>query len=66
VAALVARGLTNRQIAARLAVAERTAGTYLERLMTKLGAHARAEVAAWVAGRRCAGAPAAGPPHGTG
>ena len=56
VAALVVQGLTDRQIAARLLFTERTAGTHLERIMHKLGVHSRAEVAAWVVGRR----PAAG------
>ena len=45
----MARGLTNRRIAAELGITERTAGTHLERIMHKLGAHSRAEVAAWAA-----------------
>jgi non-specific serine/threonine protein kinase len=49
VAALVAGGLTNRQIAARLVITERTAGTHVERIMNKLGVHARAQIAAWAA-----------------
>jgi non-specific serine/threonine protein kinase len=59
VAALVARGLTNRQIAARLVVTERTAGTHLERIMNKLGVHARAQIAAWAVAHRLAGGPPA-------
>ena len=62
VAALVSEGLTDRQVAARLEITERTAGTHLERIMHKLGAHSRAEIAAWVAGRRRAAVPAAGRP----
>jgi DNA-binding CsgD family transcriptional regulator len=66
VAALVAQGLTNRQIAARLVVTERTAGTHLERIMNKLGAHSRAQVAAWAAEHRLAGAPAPAAADGAG
>jgi DNA-binding NarL/FixJ family response regulator len=66
VAALVARGLTNRQIAARLVITERTAGTHLERIMNKLGAHSRAEVAVWAAEHRLAGAPATAGAAGAG
>ena len=66
VAALVARGLTNRQIAVRLVITERTAGTHLERIMNKLGAHSRAEIAAWVVGRRRAGVSATAAPEGPG
>jgi DNA-binding NarL/FixJ family response regulator len=66
VAALVAQGLTNRQIAARLVVTERTAGTHLERIMHKLGAHSRAEVAAWAAEHRLAGARAGTATEGAG
>jgi non-specific serine/threonine protein kinase len=49
VAVLVARGCTNRQIANRLLIAERTAMRHVEHLFTKLGVHSRAEVGAWVA-----------------
>jgi non-specific serine/threonine protein kinase len=48
VAQLVARGLTNRQIAARLLLARRTVGTHLEHIFAKLGVQARAEVAVWI------------------
>jgi adenylate cyclase len=48
VAALVARGLTNRQIADELVISERTAEGHVERLREKLGVHNRAEVAVWV------------------
>ncbi|TMC08208.1 MAG: hypothetical protein E6J41_14315 [Chloroflexi bacterium] len=49
VAQLVAAGLTNRQIANRLSIAERTAEGHLERLRGKLGVHTRAEIASRVA-----------------
>jgi DNA-binding NarL/FixJ family response regulator len=48
VAELVARGLTNRQIAGELSIAERTVGTHIEHIMAKLRCHARAQIAAWV------------------
>jgi non-specific serine/threonine protein kinase len=47
VAALVARGLTNRQVAEQLLVATRTIETHLEHIFSKLGFQTRAEVAAW-------------------
>ena len=48
-AALVARGATNRQIAAELVIAERTAMRHVEHVFNKLGVHSRAEVGAWAA-----------------
>jgi non-specific serine/threonine protein kinase len=47
VAALVARGLTNRQAAEQLLVGTRTIETHLEHIFAKLGVQTRAEVAAW-------------------
>jgi non-specific serine/threonine protein kinase len=47
VAALVAQGLTNRQIAAALVVTERTAETHVQNILNKLAFSSRAEVAAW-------------------
>jgi non-specific serine/threonine protein kinase len=47
VAALVAQGLTNRQIAAKLVVTERTAETHVQNILNKLGFTSRAQVAAW-------------------
>lgn len=49
VAALVAAGLTNAQIAARLHIAERTAEWHVEELRNRLGFSSRAQVAAWAA-----------------
>jgi len=48
VATLVTEGLTNRQIAERLVIAERTVESHVERIMDKLSRHSRAEIAAWV------------------
>lgn len=47
VAALVARGLTNREIGAALNIEERSAEGHVERIRTKLGLRSRAQVAAW-------------------
>src|SRR2546430_3488047 len=47
VAALVASGLSNREIGKRLFIAERTAEGHLEQIRNKLGFHSRAQVAAW-------------------
>ena len=49
VAHLVGAGLTNRQIADRLFVSERTAEYHVEQIRNKLGYHTRAEIARWVA-----------------
>ncbi len=49
VAALVALGLTNRDIAERLVVAERTAETHIQNILNKLGFTSRAQIAAWAA-----------------
>jgi pimeloyl-ACP methyl ester carboxylesterase/DNA-binding CsgD family transcriptional regulator len=47
VAALVADGLTNRQIAERLGIQERSAEGHLERIRLRLGVTSRAQIAAW-------------------
>ena len=49
VAALIAEGLSNRDIAARLVISARTAETHVEHIMVKLGLTARAQIAAWTA-----------------
>jgi DNA-binding CsgD family transcriptional regulator len=52
VAQLVADGLSNRAIAAALVISERTAQNHVQHVLGKLGFVNRAQVAAWVAGRR--------------
>jgi len=47
VIAMVAAGMTNRQIADRLFIAERTAEGHVERIRGKLGVRSRTEVATW-------------------
>ncbi|MGW2255856.1 ATP-binding protein [Kitasatospora sp. NPDC001660] len=51
VAGLVAQGLTNREIADRLVLSQRTVETHVSRIMTKLGLGSRAQLAVWVVRR---------------
>ncbi|MFC8518920.1 ATP-binding protein [Streptomyces sp. NPDC057257] len=51
VAALVSEGLSNRQIAGRLRLSERTAENHVTHILTKLGFDSRAQIAAWYARR---------------
>jgi DNA-binding CsgD family transcriptional regulator/sugar lactone lactonase YvrE len=72
IARLVAEGLTNREIAARLFISERTVDGHLEHVREKLGVNSRAQIAAWVVRQGSAdenspmAAPASRPasPHG--
>ncbi|MGW4339445.1 protein kinase domain-containing protein [Rhodococcus koreensis] len=52
VADLVANGLTNKAIAARLVISQRTAQGHVEHILTKLGFTSRTQIAAWVADHR--------------
>jgi pimeloyl-ACP methyl ester carboxylesterase len=47
VAALVAQGWSNRQIAEELVITERSAESHVERIRARLGFRSRAQVAAW-------------------
>ena len=47
VALLVARGLTNREVADRLYLSVRTVEVHVDRILTKLGFHTRTQLAAW-------------------
>jgi DNA-binding CsgD family transcriptional regulator/tetratricopeptide (TPR) repeat protein len=49
VARLIARGGTNAEIAAELAIAPKTASAHVEHILAKLGVTRRTEIAAWVA-----------------
>ena len=51
VAALVARGLTNRQIASELSISEHTVATHVAKILKKLGLTSRSRLSAWVAER---------------
>jgi non-specific serine/threonine protein kinase len=44
VVALVARGLTNRQIAAELSISEHTAATHVAKILKKLGLRSRTQI----------------------
>ncbi len=48
VADLVAQGLSNKQIAAKLVISQRTAQSHVEHILTKLGFSSRAQIAAWI------------------
>ena len=52
VAALVAEGMTNRQIAAELVLSPRTVGGHMDSIMTKLGCSRRTQVATWWAAQQ--------------
>jgi predicted ATPase/DNA-binding CsgD family transcriptional regulator/uncharacterized protein HemY len=47
VAALIAAGYTNRQIAEELVITEGTAENYVQRILGKLGVNNRAQIAVW-------------------
>lgn len=47
VAMLIARGMTNRQIARALTITEGTAGSHVEHMLAKLGFQSRSQIAAW-------------------
>ncbi|CAI7976487.1 MULTISPECIES: LuxR C-terminal-related transcriptional regulator [unclassified Parafrankia] len=55
VAGLVAQGLTNKEIAARLVISLRTVETHVQQVLTKLGFHSRGKVASWLAGQHAGG-----------
>ncbi|MCL4367705.1 MAG: helix-turn-helix transcriptional regulator, partial [Actinobacteria bacterium] len=52
VAALIARGLTNRRIAGELAIGEGTVANHVERILRKLGLSSRARIAVWAVERQ--------------
>src|SRR5690606_3678106 len=48
VAELIAHGLSNKQIAAKLVISQRTAQSHVEHILTKLGFTSRTQIAAWI------------------
>jgi non-specific serine/threonine protein kinase len=52
VAQLVARGLTNREIAAELVLSSRTIDSHIQHILTKLDFNSRSQIAGWVVSRR--------------
>lgn len=51
VAVLVAHGVSNREIAGRLFISERTAQTHVQNILNKLGFTSRAQIASWTVQR---------------
>ncbi|KAB2342084.1 ATP-binding protein [Actinomadura rudentiformis] len=51
IAALVAQGLSNREISERLVIAKRTVDSHLEHILAKLEMASRTQIAAWVTER---------------
>ena len=51
---LIGDGLSNREIGAKLGVAEKTVKNHITSLLSKMGLQRRTQVAAWVAGPRAA------------
>ncbi|HSS61691.1 MAG TPA: LuxR C-terminal-related transcriptional regulator [Candidatus Limnocylindrales bacterium] len=60
VAALVAEGLSNRQISDRLFIAERTAEYHVEQIRNKLGFRSRVQIAGWFHEQQAPGSDVAG------
>jgi len=60
VAALIAKGYTNKAIAAELVLSPHTVGGHVERLFNKLGISTRAQVATWLAQHHDQAAPRTG------
>jgi predicted ATPase/DNA-binding SARP family transcriptional activator/DNA-binding CsgD family transcriptional regulator len=54
VVALVARGLTNRQISEELFISERTVDAHVRKVLKKLGLRSRAQVAIWATDQQLA------------
>jgi DNA-binding NarL/FixJ family response regulator len=52
IAELLASGLSNKEIAARLVISRRTVETHVGNVLDKLGLTSRAQVASWLADRR--------------
>ena len=54
---LLAQGLTYREISGALSISERTVGSHVEHVMTKLGIRSRARVAVWAIEHGLGGSP---------
>ncbi len=52
---LIGDGMSNREIAEKLGVAEKTVKNHITALLSKMGLQRRTQVAAWVAGQRASG-----------
>jgi predicted ATPase/DNA-binding CsgD family transcriptional regulator len=51
VAGLVAEGLSNKEIATRLFISERTVATHVGHILDKLGFNSRAQIAGWISSK---------------
>ena len=51
IAELVALGMTNKQIASKLVIAQRTVDAHVQNVLTKLGFNSRAQIVAWITAR---------------
>jgi len=49
IAELVAQGLSNKEIASRVFLSERTVETHVSNILDKLGVNSRVEISTWVA-----------------
>ena len=64
VLALLAQGLSNKEIGARLFITERTARTYVSNILGKLGLASRTQAALWAVEHKIADSPKADSPKG--
>ncbi len=55
IAAMIAQGKTNREIAETLVVSERTVETHVTNVLTKLGFESRTRIAAWAVEKKLGG-----------
>jgi non-specific serine/threonine protein kinase len=55
IAELVATGLSNREIASKMVISQRTAEGHVEHILAKLGFQSRTQIAAWVVSNRDGG-----------
>lgn len=57
VAALIAQGLSNREIAARLTITEGTVASHVVHILTKLDLRSRTQIARWILDKRASSPP---------
>jgi predicted ATPase/DNA-binding CsgD family transcriptional regulator len=48
IAELLAEGMSNREIAAKLVISRRTVESHVQNILTKLGFHSRSQIASWI------------------
>jgi DNA-binding CsgD family transcriptional regulator len=65
VAELVAKGLTDREIASELVIAQRTAESHVQHILTKLGFRSRSQIAAWAVTGKAPDRERSEPPRGS-